>query len=382
VAKESPAWHRSAQRVLPAAAVILAAITLTACGGSGVQSPASPGSAGPSAVSATAPASSAAVLRETGSSLLYPLFSIWATAYHSQFARITITIASTGSGAGLAAAADGKADVGASDAYLSSANVAASPDLENIPLAISAQQVSYNLPGLKASLRLSGAVLAQMYQGTITTWNDPAIARLNPGVTLPGTRVVPLHRSDSSGDTFLFTTYLSRQDPAWSGSVSYGTTVAWPAVPGALAAKGNTGMVKSCAAAPGCVAYIGISYESQTAAAGLGQAALLDDAGSYEQPTAATIGADAAGFASTTPASGTLSLIDGTSAGAYPLVNYEYAIVSTSQPTATKATDLQALLNWVLTTGQQSTYLGQVNFQPLPPSVVAIAQALTQKITS
>jgi phosphate transport system substrate-binding protein len=322
------------------------------------------------------------VLKETGSSLLYPLFSIWVAAYRSQFPRITITTASTGSGTGLAAAADGKADVGASDAYLSSANVAASPDLENIPLAVSAQQVSYNLPGLKGSLRLSGAILAQMYQGTITTWNDPAIARLNPGVTLPPARVVPLHRSDSSGDTFLFTTYLSRQDQAWSSSVSYGTTVAWPSIPGAIAAKGNTGMVSSCAATRGCVAYIGISYESQTAAAGLGQAALLDDAGSYEQPTAATIGADAAGFASTTPASGTLSLIDGTSAGAYPLVNYEYAIVSTSQPTTTKATDLQALLNWILTTGQQSTYLAQVNFQPLPPSVVAIAEALTQKITS
>jgi phosphate transport system substrate-binding protein len=378
VAKESPVRFGSAA----AAAVILAAVTLTACSGSSVPAPASPGSARPSAPSATAPASSTAVLKETGSSLLYPLFNIWATAYHSQFPRITITTASTGSGAGLTAAADGKADVGASDAYLSSANVAASPDLENIPLAISAQQVSYNLPDLKTSLRLNGTVLAQMYQGTITSWNDPAIAKLNPGVTLPPTRVVPLHRSDSSGDTFLFTTYLSRQDPAWSSSVSYGTTVAWPSVPGALAAKGNTGMVSSCAAHPGCVAYIGISYESQTAAAGLGQAALLDDAGSYQQPTAATIGADAAGFASTTPASGTLSLIDGTSAGAYPLVNYEYAIVSTSQPTTTKATDLQALLNWILTTGQQSTYLAQVNFQPLPPSVVAIAQALTQKITS
>jgi phosphate transport system substrate-binding protein len=366
-------------RALAAAAVVLTAAALTACSSSGA---AQPGSSAPSPAAATAPAPGAALLKETGSTLLYPLFNIWAAAYHSQFPRITITTASTGSGTGLSAAADRQADIGASDAYLSSANVAESPDLENIPLAISAQQVSYNLPELKGvSLRLNGTILAQMYQGTITRWNDPAIAKLNPGVTLPPTKVVPLHRSDSSGDTFLFTTYLSNQDDAWASSVSYGTAVAWPQASGALAAKGNTGMVSACAATTGCVAYIGISYESQTAAAGLGQAALLDEAGSYEPPTAAAIGADAAGFASITPASGTLSLIDGTSAGGYPLVNYEYAIVSTSQPTPTRATDLQALLHWILTAGQESTYLSQVNFQPLPPSVVAIAQALIQKIT-
>jgi phosphate transport system substrate-binding protein len=329
----------------------------------------------------TAPAPASESLAETGSTLLYPLFNLWAPAYKSRFPQITITTAGTGSGTGISSAAADTADIGASDAFLSPADVTKYPNLENIPLAISAQQVNYNLPGFRGSIKLNGTILAGMYQGEITMWNDPAIAAINPGVTLPAVKVVPLHRSDSSGDTFLFTTYLSLQDPAWASAISYGTTVAWPAVAGELAFKGNSGMVTGCKANPGCVAYIGISYLSETTAAGLGQAALLDGSGSYELPTAATIAAEAASFASSTPANGTLSLIGGPAAGGYPIINYEYAIVSTSQLSPTKATDIKALLNWILTTGQGSDYLSAVNFQPLPSSVVSISEALVGKIS-
>ncbi len=329
----------------------------------------------------TAPAPASESLAESGSTLLYPLFNLWAPAYKSRFPQITITTAGTGSGTGISSAAAGTADIGASDAFLSPADVTRYPDLENIPLAISAQQVNYNLPGFRGSIKLNGTILAGMYEGTITMWNDPAIAAINPGVSLPAVRVVPLHRSDSSGDTFLFTSYLSLQDPAWAGSISFGTTVAWPAVAGELAFKGNSGMVTGCKASPGCVAYIGISYLSGTIAAGLGQAALLDGAGSYELPTPAAIAAEAASFASSTPANGTLSLIGGPAAGAYPIINYEYAVVSTSQPSSTKATDIKALLSWILTSGQVSAYLSAVNFQPLPSSVVSISEALVGKIS-
>jgi phosphate transport system substrate-binding protein len=329
----------------------------------------------------TAPASASESLAETGSTLLYPLFNLWAPAYKTQFPQITITTAGTGSGTGISSAAAGTADIGASDAYLSPADATKYPNLENIPLAISAQQVNYNLPGLKGNLKLNGTILAEMYQGKIVMWNDPAIAAINPGVTLPAIKVVPIHRSDSSGDTFLFTTYLSKQDSAWSSSVSYGTTVAWPAVSGALAFKGNSGMVTGCKANPGCVAYIGISYLAKTTAAGLGEAELLNGSGGYELPTPTTIAAEAAAFASTTPANGTLSLIDGSASGAYPIINYEYAIVSTSQSNPTKATDIKALLDWILTSGSSSTFLSQVNFQPLPSQVVTISEALVEKIS-
>jgi phosphate transport system substrate-binding protein len=309
------------------------------------------------------------------------LFNLWVPDYKSAYPQVTITTAGTGSGTGISSAAGGTADIGASDAYLSPADVTKYPTLENIPLAISAQMINYNLPGFKGTLKLNGTVLAQMYQGKITSWNDPAIAKLNPGVTLPDVKVIPLHRSDSSGDTFLFTTYLSKQDAAWSSSVGYNTSVAWPSVASELAFKGNSGMVTGCKDNPGCVAYIGISYKAKTTAAGLGEAEVANGAGQYEVPDSATIAAAAASF-STIPTDGTISLINSGASGAYPIINYEYAIVNSSQSNAATAQDVKALLYWVITAGNSGKYLSQVGFQPLPSAALTVSEALIGKIGS
>jgi phosphate transport system substrate-binding protein len=230
---------------LAALPVLLA--LLAACG--------SPGTAG-SGIRAARPADPGE-LTEAGSTLLLPLLSAWSRNYHSA----VVTTSGGGSGQGIASASAGKVDIGASDAFLSSGDMVKNPRLLNIPLVVSAQQVNYSVPGLPAGthLRLSGTVLAQMYQGKITSWDDPRVKALNPGVPLPATRVVPLHRSDSSGDTFLFTSYLSTNDAGWNSAIGYGTTVAWPGAPGARAEKGNSGMVSACARVAGCVAYIGVA---------------------------------------------------------------------------------------------------------------------------
>jgi phosphate transport system substrate-binding protein len=152
-------------------------------------------------------------------------------------------------------------------------------------------------------------------------------------------------------------------------------------VPGELGEKGNSGMVTGCQATPGCIAYIGISYLSKTSAAGLGQAQLLNGAGTYEAPTAASIKAAANGFVSQTPAVGTISMINGSAPGSYPIVNYEYGIVSTSQSSVAKAQTMKAFLHWAITTGNGSSFLSKVNFQPLPSSIVSISDALIAKIS-
>jgi phosphate transport system substrate-binding protein len=362
-------------RTLLTAVVAALALALAACAGSG-----SPGAALPTVAGATgsvpsSPAPARASLSETGSTLLFPLMGAWATAYHKQYPNVSISTAGTGSGAGIADASDGTASIGASDAFLSSGDLVMNPELLNIPLAISAQQVNYNLPSLGRGvhLRLNGTVLAQMYGGKITTWNNPAIAALNPGVALPGTRVVPLHRSDSSGDTFLFTSYLATQYRAWNTAIGYGTTVAWPAVRGALAEHGNKGMLAGCQATVGCVAYIGISYLSGALAAGLGEAQLANSLGQYELPTGATISAAVASFVSSTPTNETISMVDGPASGGYPIVNFEYAIVSARQPSATRARDIKAFLHWAITTGNAAQYLDQVRFEPLPATVVSLS---------
>ncbi len=335
----------------------------------------------------TSPSSTLTTITETGSTLLYPLMGTWSEAYQKQYQNsaksplVTIETGGTGSGTGIADAANGTVNIGASDAYLSSTDKTSYPNLLNIALAISAQQINYNLPTVKTPLKLNGTVLAEMYTGKITKWNDSAIKALNPGVSLPNIPVVPLHRADGSGDTFLFTSYLNSQDPsAWSSSL-VNTTINWPSVSGALAEQGNGGMVSGCAATKGCVAYIGVSYLSKTQAAGLGEAMLKNGAGNYESPTAASISAEANALTGKTPADQTLSMINANVPNGYPIVNYEYAIVDTKQTNGTVAEDMRAFLHWTVHTGQSGTnFLSAVNFQPLPPAVVTLSDNQIAKI--
>ncbi len=257
---------------------------------------------------ATSPASSQVAVSETGATELYPLLNEWAPAYNAKYPNVTITTGDTGSGAGISQAVAGAVNIGASGAYLSNSEMAAHQGLMNIALNIDALLVNYNLPGVTEHLKLNGKVLAAMYRGTVKTWNDPQITALNPGVNLPATPVVPLHRSDGSGATFLFTQYLSKQEPdGWGKSPGFGTTVDFPAVPGALGENGNGGMVTGCAQTPGCVAYIGISYLDQTNQKGLGEAQLGNASGKYLLPDAQSIQAGAAGFAAKTPANQAIS---------------------------------------------------------------------------
>jgi len=366
--------------------VAASAILLAAC--SSTPKAAAP----PKATTTTAPAitlqslenwpTSSVALQETGSSLLYPLFNLWTAQIQKEWPSVSITTASTGSGTGISAAAAGTVNIGASDAYLSPAEVQQYPTLENIPLAISGQQINYNIPGLTANLKLDGPTIAAIYQGKITKWNDAKIAALNPGVTLPDISIVTVHRSDSSGDTFLFSSFLTASDPSgWT--IPPGTTVAWPNVTGAVAAMGNGGMVQACQANPGCIAYIGVSYLSKATAAGLGHAALKNKSGNFELPTQASISAAAASFASSTPATGAVSMIFGPATDGYPIVNYEYAIVPTTQPSALAAQATKAVLAWAIdpSGGNATTYLNQVNFVALPSPVVSLSTKLIAKVT-
>jgi phosphate transport system substrate-binding protein len=355
------------------AGAALAALT-AACGAA-----APPGQAG-----ITVLAAQAGTITESGSGLLYPLAVTWAKAYQQATPGVTVTTASTGSGKGIALASAGQADIGASDAYLSSGDLVQSPTLLNIPLVISAQTVIYNLPSLAQGthVNLDGTVLAGIYDGTITTWDDPAIARINKGVALPPLKIVPVHRSDSSGDTFLFTSYLSTQDAGWGSTIGYGTTATWPGVAGALAESGSVNTMNACASTPGCIAYNGISYLNGALKDHLGYASLANEAGAYTLPTAAAIQASVASFVSLTPPNETISIIDGPAPTGYPVVNYEYAVVKAKQPDAAKASQIRAFLRWVITTGNQAAYVDTVGFQPLPGALVTLGEQQIAEIGS
>ncbi|OBH90505.1 phosphate ABC transporter substrate-binding protein PstS [Mycobacterium sp. E2733] len=367
------------QMMLALSATVPLVLIAAACGSNKPGGQPSPGATTGSP--ATTPATTNLALTETGATELYPLMNQWVSAFHSKYPNVTITTGATGSGAGIAQAAARAVDIGASGAYLSKGDMAAHKGLMNIALAISAEQVNYNLPGVTEHLKLNGKVLGAMYQGKIKTWNDPQIAALNPGVNLPATPVVPLHRSDGAGDTFVFTQYLSKQDPdGWGKSPGFGTTVDFPAVPGALGENGAGGMVTGCADTLGCVAYIGSSYLDQASQKGLGEAELGNASGKYLLPDAQAVVAEANGFASQTPADQAISLINGPAADGYPIVYYEYAVVYNSQKDAATAQTLQAFLHWAVTDGSSPSFLDAVHFQPLPASLVKLSDAQIAQI--
>jgi phosphate transport system substrate-binding protein len=362
--------------VCTAAALVPLTLLAAACSSSS----STPAASKSSPAAAAAANANGSEISETGSTILFPLFGAWQTAYSTANPKVTITSGATGSGTGITDAAEGLVNIGASDAPLSSSDIAKYPGLLNIPLTVAAIMVNYNLPGVK-SLNLSGKVLAEIYTGKITTWNDPAIAALNPGVTLPSAKIVTLHRADSSGATFQFTSYMNAQDPGLWPSTDIGTTITWPSVPGAVAETGNGGMVTGCAGVKYCIAYIGNSYEAKTDAAGLGQAAVANKAGKYTTATPAAISAALASFP-TVPAGGAEQLVNTSAPTGYAIINYEYAVVKKTQPSAGEASAIKAFLSWILTTGDTSKYLSATYGTAIPSATLSVSQNLVSSIGS
>jgi len=322
-------------------------------------------------------------LHEAGSTLLYPLFQLWAADYASAHSATTITTRASGSGDGISEAISGKAQIGTSDAYMSDEQAEQNRKIMNIPLAISAQTINYNVPGLNSiGLKLDGPTLAGVFAGTITTWDAKPIAATNPGVHLPHQRIVPIRRSDASGDTFVFTQFLDFSTQTWEDDVGYGTSVEWPAVDGEKTATGNDGMVQALAATPYSIGYVGISFHDAIAKAGLGTAMVKNQAGQFLLPTAETVSAAASELDPRTPADERLSLAFAPGTHSYPLINYEYAVVSTDQPNPATADAVRQFLLWAVSAegGNAAKYLDAVQFIPLPDFIRALSENQINRI--
>ena len=333
---------------------------------------------------AVSPAHAANVtLDETGSTLVYPLFLSWITDYKSVAPDIVLTAAATGSEAGTKAAIEGSARIGASDAYVSDEVAAQNPQLLDIPLAISAQTINYNLPGLNGQhIKIDGPTLAAIYTGAVTEWDDPAIKAMNADVTLPHHEIVPVRRADGSGDTFIFTQFLDFSTETWEDNPGYGTSIQWPAVAGEQAATGNAGVVSTLAATPYAIGYVGISYGAQIAKAGLGTAMVKNQAGSFLLATPQSIAAAAAQLDPRTPPYERITLVYAPGDDSYPLINYEYAVVSKSQPDSATADALRAFLRWAIseTGGNGEQHLKPVGFIPLPDFIRGLSEAQIEEI--
>jgi len=338
-------------------------------------------------------AHAAMTLSETGSTLILPLFKSWVTAYAKIQPDLQMTVGATGSEAGIAQAIAKQVQIGTSDAYMSDTEAMANPNILNIPLAISAQTVVANLPELQgATLKLSGPVLAGIYAGTIREWDAPQIAAINQGVPLPHQTIVPVRRADGSGDTFVFTQFLtfstpdqqhlSSRDVNWEDKIGYGTTVSWPAVAGSLTASGNQGMVRTIAGTRYAVGYVGASFKADADKAGLATAMLQNQSGKFVLPTPAAITAAAAVLTPRTPPDQRLTLVFAPGPDSYPLINYEYAVVSTRQPNPQMASAISNFLLWCIEPqgGSAGNFLDPVHFIGLPTPIRALSELQIAKI--
>jgi phosphate transport system substrate-binding protein len=325
---------------------------------------------------------SSVTLSEGGSTLIEPVFQSWGIGYHKQYKNITVSTAGGGSSTGIANGLSGAFNIGASDVYLSPGNFQANPGAENIPLAIASQTLDYNVPGVSHAthIKLNGAVLSAMYDGSITTWNNSAIKKLNPGLKLPGTKVVPLYRTKGSGDTFNFTSYLAASDP--SSWINKGTNTGpsllpvWPAYLGSHGAgeTSNALMESVCAATKGCISYVGTSEYNTGVRDGLGSAALQNLKHKYVAFSLAAAASEAESFQNI-PANGVQSMVYGSPRQtAYPIVNLEYAIVNKKFLSGATKAAVKSVLAWIVDPrhGSNTGYLSAANFLVLPTHGLAV----------
>jgi phosphate transport system substrate-binding protein len=325
------------------------------------------------ALVATAVASAATVINGAGSTFVSPLVSVWTPALGSAF-DYTIQYSPVGSGGGIQAISNRSVDFGASDAPLTPDQFAACNGCEQIPWALAATSIPYNVPGAPVHLHLTGAVIAKMYLGQITDWNDPAIAKLNPGSHLPDLKITPVYRTGNSGTTYNFTDYLGSVSPAWKSQIGVGQAVAWPTGTGASGSAGVAGVVANT---PGAICYVDTAFALVNH---LHFAAIQNAAGNYVYPSIRNVVA-AGATATKVPADGELHIVNPpkSSPTAYPISTFTYVILPTK---TSNATALRKMVFWALTQGQANKYTARLWFAPIPKPVLVYSEKALTHITA
>jgi phosphate transport system substrate-binding protein len=314
--------------------------------------------------------STAGTVNGAGSTFVAPLVTTWESKVNTDLG-LTLNYNPIGSTGGVAAITQKQVDFGASDAPLTQFSPTCTTCVQ-IPWALAATGVVYNLPGSQF-LRMTGPVLAKIYLGKITKWNDPAIKKLNKGKNLPSTSITVVHRSDGSGTTYNFTDYLSHVSKAWKNGPGIGTSVAWPTGEGEPKSAGVAGAVKTT---PGAIGYVDVYYAVHN---GLGLMKMKNRSGNYVLPRAA--GIKAAAQLDTHPAKdGSLSIVNPPASKkyrtAYPICTYTYVDVQKSS--GNNAANIKALVGWAITKGQK--FGPPLIFEPLPKAVVTFDKKQITKI--
>jgi phosphate transport system substrate-binding protein len=323
-----------------------------------------------STASSTSSSGGSVDLTGAGATFPYPLYSKWFDEY-AKLTGVKINYQSIGSGGGIRQLSEGTVDFGATDSPMSDEELAKAKygPILHIPTVLGAVVVTYNIPGLSVPLELTPQVIADIFAGKITKWNDTRIASLNPTASLPSSDILVVHRSDGSGTTYIFTDYLSTAVPSWKTSIGKGKEVKWPV---GLGAKGNEGVAGQVKQTPGAVGYVELAYAKQNK---LPLTAVKNKAGKFIIPSVPAVTAAAAGVAKTLPPNTDfrISVVDAPGPDSYPISSFTWIIVYQHQRDPVKGKKLVDFLNWALTYGEPEA--PSLDYAPLPSEMTPKVKA-------
>jgi phosphate transport system substrate-binding protein len=326
-------------------------------------------------LAAVVPLAAQTSLTGAGATFPAPIYQKWFNAYQS-VGNVQINYQANGSGGGIRAVTEGTVDFGASDMPLTDEQLKAFQSKNGFgvllfPTVLGAAVPTYNLPELKKELKFTPQALAGIFLGTITTWNDPQIAKANAGVNLPSDKIIVVHRSDGSGTTFCWTDYLSKVSPQWNSKVGKNTSVNWPV---GLGAKGNDGVTGVIKQQKGSIGYVELVYAVKNH---LAFGAVQNQAGEFVKADLKSVTA-AAAAAKEMPADFRVSITNEAGSGVYPISTYTWLLVPAKISDATKRKALNGFLKWAITTGQAS--VESLDYARLPAAVVAKEEKQIAKI--
>ncbi len=308
-----------------------------------------------------------------GATFPYPVYSKWFAEYTALHPDVRINYQSIGSGGGIRQLTNQTVFFGATDGPMTDDQLSAAPGpVLHFPTVLGAVVPVYNVPGVQGDLRFSGEVLADIYLGRIRKWNDPALARLNPGAALPATDITVVHRSDGSGTTFIFVDYLSKVSPAFREGVGVATSVNWPA---GVGGKGNEGVAGLVTQTPGSIGYVELIYAVQTKTP---YGSVQNAAGAFVKASSESVTAAAASVADNMPADFRVSITNAPGETAYPIASFTWLLLYESPADLAQSAAMVDFLKWALTDGQKGA--AELGYAPLPPAVVALEQAALAKV--
>ncbi len=308
-----------------------------------------------------------------GATFPYPIYSKWFDEYHNAHPNIEINYQSVGSGAGIRQITNQTVFFGASDGPMTSEQLLAAPGkILHFPTVLGAVVPVYNIPGVSAELKFTGVVLADIYLGKIVKWNDPAIAKLNPEVKLPGTDITVVHRADGSGTTYIFVDYLAKVSPAWKSTVGVATAVKWPV---GLGGKGNEGVSGLVSQTPGSIGYVELIYALQSK---MSYGSVQNMAGEFMKASVASVTAAAAEAVKNMPADFRVSITNAPGKGVYPVSSFTWLLLYENPKNKAHSKVMVEFMKWMLADGQK--FAGPLGYAPLPQEVIKLELAALQKV--